>query len=185
MKKIYVDTDEAKKGNIQVEDKYYQVVESYKEAYAIISSQMIAKGSTDVSFWEELYLEQKLSEKYEEAKKQGIKGRFFREVFESPLNDEDCKEVLKMLNCLPDEFDPEEELANRIADKGRKSDYHGDGLKIIAEYLESITHEEAIAVVTYYHFYHGLHYVDQLISDIKDDQAENVSFERVGRAYTI
>lgn len=185
MKRIYVDTDEAKEGNIRVEDKYYQVVESYKEAYAIISSQMIAKGSTDISCYEDLYLEQRLSEEYDKAEKQGNIGEFFEKAFENILNEEDYKELLKMLNCIPDEFDPEEELANRIADKKRKSDYYGDGLKLIAEYLESITHEEAIAVVTYYHFYHGLCYADQLISDIKDDQTENVSFERVGRAYTI
>lgn len=185
MKKIYVDTDEAKKGNIQVEDKYYQVVESYKEAYAIISSKMIAKGSTDVSYYEDLYLEQRLSEEYDKAEKQGNIGEFFEKAFENILNEEDYKELLKMLNCIPDKFDPEEELANRIAGKERKSNYYGDGLKVIAEYLESITHEEAIAVVTYYHFYHGLHYVDQLISDIKDDQAEKVGFDRVGRSYTI
>ena len=114
MKRIYVDTDEAKKGNIQVEDKYYQVVESYKEAYAVISSQMIVKGSTDISQYEDLYLEQRLNEEYEKAEKQGNIGEFFEKAFENILNEEDYKELLKTLNCIPDEFDPEEELANRI-----------------------------------------------------------------------
>ena len=132
-----------------------------------------------------MYLEQNYNEQYKEAEENDTMSEFFDKMFNQFLQEEDYKNLLEMLNYMPEDFDPEEELANRISDKDLKSSYYGDGLKIIAEFLESISHEVALAVVTYYYLEHGFRYQDQLISDIKDDQEDEASFEAVGRAYNI
>lgn len=179
-KKLYIEIDEAKQGAIQVENKYYEAVETHEMAYAILSNQLIAKGSdADVSFHEDMYLEQNFNKQYKEAEENGKLGEFFDEMFSGGLKEEDYKKLYQLLDSLPTEFDPEEELATRIADKNRKTSFWGDGLKIVAEYLEKLPKEEALMVVTYYYFYfgYGYNYVEQLISDIQDECVE--------KAYTI
>lgn len=182
MKKFYIEVSEEKLANIQVENKYYEIADTYKDVYATVTNQLINKDSTDILYYEDMYLEQNYNEQYKEAEENDTMNEFFDKMFNEVLQEEDYKNLLGMLNYTPEEFDPEEELAKCIADKDCKSDFYGEGLKVIAEYLESISHEDAIAVVTYYYFYFGFGYEDQLISDIKDDQEEGVKFDRVGRA---
>ena len=184
MKKLYVEINEAKTGAIRVENKYYEVVDSYEMAYNITSNEMVAKG-TDVLYYEDMYLEQNFNEQYKEAEEKDTLEKFFDKMFNGILKEEDYKKLLEMLDNIPDEFDPEEELANCIANKNRKSDFYGDGLRVIVEYLESISHEDALAVVTYYYFYFGFGYEDQLISDIKSDKEDETKFEYVERAAVI
>ena len=185
MKKLYVETNERKTGTTKVENKYYEVVDTYEIAYALISNQIIKDGSKDVSYYEDMYLEQNYSKEYAEAKDNDELGEFFDKMFDGVLKEDDYKNLLEMLDNIPAEFDPEEELAKCIANKNRKSEFYGDGLKVIAEYLESISHKEALAVVTYYYFYFGFGYEDQLISDIKSDKEDETKFEYVERAEII
>lgn len=179
--KLYIEIDEAKNGAIKIEDKYYEVVETYKEAYSILSNKLVAKGS-DVSYYEDMYLEQNFNEQYKEAEEMGQLEKLFDELFNGVLKEEDYKKLyqwldVQKLGSLPTEFDPEEELARLIANKNRKSSFWGDGLKTIAEYLEKLPREDALMVVTYYYFYFGFNYEDQLISDIQDECVE--------KAYTV
>jgi hypothetical protein len=185
MKKFYIEVAEEKLANIQVENKYYEIADTYKSVYATVTNQLIEEGSTDVSYYEDMYLEQNYNEQYKEAEENDTMSEFFDEMFNEILQEEDYKNLLEMLNYTPEEFDPEEELAKCISNKNRKSEFYGDGLKIISEYLESISREEALAVVTYYYLEHGFRYEDQLISDIKDDKADGSTFEVVGRAYDV
>lgn len=179
MKKLYVEINEAKTGAILVENKYYESVDTYEMAYSIISNQLIADGK-NVLYYEDIFNEQ-----YKEAEEKDTLEKFFDKMFNGILKEEDYKKLLEMLDNIPDEFDPEEELANCIANKNRKSDFYGDGLRVIVEYLESISHEDALAVVTYYYFYFGFGYEDQLISDIKSDKEDETKFEYVERAAVI
>ena len=184
MKKLYVEINEAKTGAILVENKYYESVDTYEMAYSIISNQLIADGK-NVLYYEDMYLEQNFNEQYKEAEEKDTLEKFFDKMFNGILKEEDYKKLLEMLDNIPDEFDPEEELANCIANKNRKSDFYGDGLRVIVEYLESISHEDALAVVTYYYFYFGFGYEDQLISDIKSDKEDETKFEYVECAAVI
>ena len=183
MKKLYVEISEAKTGAIQVENKYYEITDTYKDAYATVANQLIEEGSTDISYYEDMYLEQNYNEQYKEAEENDTMSELFDKMFNEVLQEEDYKNLLEMLNYTPEEFDPEEELANRISDKDRKSSYYSDGFKVIAEYLENISHEDALAVVTYYSFRFGFGYEDQLIDDIKNDQENGKMFYSVERAY--
>lgn len=185
MKKFYIEVPEEKLANIQVENKYYKIADTYKSVYDTVSNQLIEEGSTDISYYEDMYLEQNYNEQYKQAEENDTMSEFFDKMFNEVLQEEDYKNLLEMLNYTPEEFDPEEEFTKCIVNKERKSNYYGDGLKVIAEYLESISHEEALAVVTYYYFYFGFGYEDQLISDIKDDKADGLTFEAVGRAYNV
>lgn len=185
MKKLYVETNEPKTGTIKVENKYYEVVDTYEMAYALISNQIIKDGSTDVSYYEDMYLEQNYSKEYAEAKDNGELGEFFDKMFGGVLKEEDYKNLLEMLDNIPAEFDSEEELTKLITAKDLRPNLFGDGSKVIAEYLESISHEDALAVVTYYYFNLGFMYEEQLISDIKDDQENGEMFNSVERAENI
>ena len=184
MKKFYVEISKPKTGAIYVENKYYEAVDTYEMAYSIISNELVANGS-DVSYYEDMYLEQNFNEQYKAAKDNDTMGEFFDKMFDGVLQEEDYKKLLELLENLPSEFDPEEELANCIANKHSKSEFYGDGLKVIAEYLEGISRKDALDVVTYYYFYFGFGYEDQLISDIKSDQEDGVLFDCVERVTTI
>lgn len=185
MKKLYVETNEPKTGTIKVENKYYEVVDTYEMAYALISNQIIKDGSADVSYYEDMYLEQNYSKEYAEAEDNGELGEFFDKMFGGVLEEEDYKNLLEMLDNIPAEFDPEEELTKLITAKDLRPNLFGDDSKVIAEYLENISQEDALAVVTYYYFYFGFGYEDQLISDIKDDQEDGVKFVHVERSETM
>ena len=183
-KKFYVEISKAKTGAIYVEGKYYEAVDTYEMAYSIISNELVADG-TDVSYYEDMYLEQNFNEQYKEAQTNDTMGEFFDKMFDGVLQEEDYKKLLELLENIPSEFDPEEELADCIANKHHKSDFYGDGLRVVAEYLEGISRKDALDVVTYYYFNFGFGYEDQLISDIKSDQEDGVLFDRVERATTI
>lgn len=184
MKKFYVEISKPKTGAIYVEGKYYEAVDTYEMAYSIISNELLANG-TDVSYYEDIYLEQNFNEQYKAAKEKDTMGEFFDKMFGGVLKEEDYKKLLELLENLPSEFDPEEELANCLAKKHSKSEFYGDGLKVIAEYLEGLSRKDALDVVTYYYFNFGFGYEDQLISDIKSDQEDGVLFDRVERVTTI
>lgn len=184
MKKFYVEISKPKTGSIYVEGKYYEAVDTYEMAYSIISNELLANG-TDVLFYEDMYLEQNFNEQYKAAQANDTMGEFFDKMFDGVLQEEDYKKLLELLENIPSEFDPEEELANCLAKKHSKSEFYGDGLKVIAEYLEGLSRKDALDVVTYYYFYFGFGYEDQLISDIKSDQEDGVLFDSVERATTI
>lgn len=184
MKKFYVEISEAKTGAICVEGKYYEAVDTYEMAYSIISNQLNAIG-TDVLYYEDMYLEQNFNKGYKEAEENGTLGGFFDEMFNGVLKEEDYKKLLELLENIPSEFDPEEELARLIAVKDLRPNLFGDGSKVVAAYLESISREDALDVVTYYYLNFGFGYEDQLISDIKSDQEDGVLFDRVERVTTI
>ena len=181
--KLYIEIDEAKQGAIRVENKYYEAVETNKETYDIISNQLIARGyDNHVSYHEDMYLKENFNEQYKEAEENGKLNEFFEAMFNGVLEEEDYKKLylwldVEKLDSIPTEFDPEEELDTRIADKNLKSSFWGNGLKIVAEYLENLPREDGLMVVTYYYLYYGYDYIDLLISDIQDECVE--------KAYTI
>ena len=173
MKKFYIEINEARKGAIQIGNTFYEVASSYKEVYDTISNQMIGAGSSDdITYYEDMYLEQNFEKEYKKAQKQDKVSEFFDEMFNGILKERDYKELLTLLKASFIEFEPEEELSERIADKERKSSFYGEGLKKLAEYLESLSREDALLVITYYYLYFGYNYMVQLISDIQDEQVE-------------
>ena len=178
MKTIIVKLSRAEKGGFWVGDDFYRFCDTFEEAYTYASNDLIAAGDEDhVNYMEDQFVERNFGEDYQKAHEEGTLGELFEDVFANKMTEELYKTLLEDLDASPEIIDFEEEVKGYISDKERKSSYWGDGLKVMAEYLEALDMKEAVEVVAYYHLKFGFgEGQEQLLSDIENDCVESIEY---------